>query len=49
MLGRWFAGKQDWAPLLRISLGVIFFAPGAQKVLGWFGGFGWSGTMQFFT
>jgi putative oxidoreductase len=50
MLGRRFAGKQDWAPLLLcLSLGVIFFAHGAQKVLGWFGGFGWSGTMQFFT
>src|SRR5438132_1015519 len=22
---------------------------GAQKVLGWFGGFGWNGTMRFFT
>ncbi len=50
MLGKWFDGKHDWAPLfLRVSLGVIFFAHGAQKVLGWFGGYGWSGTLQFFT
>lgn len=35
--------------LLRIVLGVIFFAHGAQKLLGWFGGNGFSGTMGFFT
>ncbi len=29
--------------------GVIFFAHGAQKALGWFGGYGFSGTMGFFT
>jgi len=33
----------------RLILGVIFFAHGAQKTLGWFGGFGFSGTMGFFT
>jgi MarR family transcriptional regulator, 2-MHQ and catechol-resistance regulon repressor len=30
-------------------LGLIFFAYGAQKMLGWFGGFGFTGTMGFFT
>ncbi len=30
-------------------LGVIFFAHGAQKMLGWFGGYGFAGTMGFFT
>lgn len=34
--------------ILRIALGVIFFAHGSQKLLGWFGGFGFDGTMQFF-
>jgi putative oxidoreductase len=29
--------------------GVVFFPHGAQKVLGWFGGHGFSGTMGFFT
>ena len=35
--------------LLRLVLGVVFFAHGAQKVLGWFGGYGFTGTMGFFT
>src|SRR5258708_21749521 len=35
--------------MLRLVLGVIFFAHGAQKALGWFGGYGFSGTMGFFT
>jgi putative oxidoreductase len=35
--------------ILRLFLGVVFFAHGAQKALGWFGGYGFSGTMAFFT
>jgi putative oxidoreductase len=35
--------------ILRLALGVIFFAHGAQKMLGWFGGYGFIGTMGFFT
>ena len=35
--------------ILRLVLGVVFFFHGAQKVLGWFGGYGFSGTMNFFT
>ena len=35
--------------ILRLTLGVIFFAHGAQKTLGWFGGYGFTGTMGFFT
>lgn len=35
--------------ILRLVLGIVFFAHGAQKMLGWFGGYGFSGTMNFFT
>jgi putative oxidoreductase len=34
---------------LRVLLGIVFFAHGAQKMLGWFGGPGFSGSMGFFT
>ena len=33
--------------ILRVVLGVVFFAHGAQKMLGWFGGYGFTGTMGF--
>jgi putative oxidoreductase len=35
--------------LARLALGIVFFAHGAQKTLGWFGGYGFTGTMGFFT
>lgn len=35
--------------LLRLVLAAVFFPHGAQKVLGWFGGYGLAGTMGFFT
>src|SRR5436189_606108 len=35
--------------LLRLALGIVFFAHGAQKALGWFGGFGFRATLGFFT
>lgn len=34
---------------LRLALAVVMFPHGAQKVLGWFGGGGFDGTMAFFT
>jgi putative oxidoreductase len=35
--------------ILRLVLGIVFFAHGAQKLLGWFGGPGFSGSMGLFT
>jgi|SRR6516162_6670754 putative oxidoreductase len=50
MLKRLLTTENDGATtLLRLALGVIFFAHGAQKMLGWFGGYGFSGTMGFLT
>ena len=38
------------APLIaRVTLRLVMFPHGAQKALGWFGGYGFSGTMGFFT
>jgi putative oxidoreductase len=50
MFRKLLATSNDWTlALLRLVMGVIFFAHGAQKALGWFGGYGFSGTMGFFT
>lgn len=35
--------------LLRVSLALVIFPHGAQKLLGWFGGAGYAATMGFFT
>ena len=34
--------------IVRLALGIVFFAHGAQKLLGWFGGPGFQGTMGYF-
>jgi putative oxidoreductase len=50
MIRKLIATDNDSATaLVRLVLGVIFFAHGAQKMLGWFGGYGFTGTMGFFT
>jgi putative oxidoreductase len=44
-----FTTSASWSLLIvRLFLGVIFFAHGAQKVLGWFGGPGLKGTIAYF-
>ena len=48
LLGRVLATNAGWAPLaVRIPLGIIFVAHGAQKLFGAFGGYGLEGTGQF--
>lgn len=50
MLHRILATRDDLLPLIaRVAVGAVMFMHGAQKLLGWFGGKGWSGTMHFFT
>jgi putative oxidoreductase len=50
MLKRLIQTEQDYAlTMARLVLGVIFFAHGGQLMPGWFGGHGFSGSMQFFT
>jgi putative oxidoreductase len=40
----------DWiVGMARVVLGIIFFAHGAQKMLGWYGGPGLANTMRTFT
>ena len=40
----------SWTGLiLRLTLGLVMFPHGAQKLLGWYGGFGFTGTMGIFT
>ncbi len=47
---RLLATDDGWAPLLlRLALGIVMFPHGAQKMLGWWGGSGFSGTMGFMT
>jgi len=45
-----FSTQNDWVGLiLRVALGGIMFPHGAQKLFGWFGGYGFTATMDFFT
>lgn len=35
--------------ILRVTLGLVMLPHGLQKTFGWFGGYGYTGTMGFFT
>src|SRR6187401_1144477 len=41
--------ESNASTIIRIVLGLILFPHGAQKMLGWFGGYGFDGTMGFLT
>ena len=44
------ATQAEWTGLiLRLALAAMILPHGAQKLLGWFGGYGFKGTMQYFT
>lgn len=34
---------------MRLALGLVMFPHGAQKLFGWFVGYGFDGTMSYFT
>jgi putative oxidoreductase len=42
-------GRDRTLLVQRMVLGLVMFPHGAQKLLGWFGGYGFSGTLGFFT
>jgi putative oxidoreductase len=47
MLQDLFSTNPDWTlTIIRVILGVVFFAHGSQKLLGWFGGPGLKQTMR---
>ena len=41
--------ESNASTIIRIVLGLILLPHGAQKMLGWFGGYGFNGTMGFLT
>src|ERR1041385_8660532 len=41
--------NQSTGLILRLTTGIVLFPHGAQKMLGWFDGYGFTGTMNFFT
>lgn len=44
------ATDSSWTPTAaRLALGVVMLPHGLQKTLGWFGGYGFTGTMHWFT
>lgn len=50
MFKKLLSTRQDIASFfLRVMLGIVFFPHGAQKALGWFGGYGLKATINFFT
>ncbi|MBS1494251.1 MAG: DoxX family protein [Bacteroidetes bacterium] len=42
--------SKDYISLIvRVVLGLVMLPHGAQKLFGWFGGYGYTGTMGYFT
>jgi putative oxidoreductase len=50
MLRRLLVTTNEPAPLFaRVVLGIVMFPHGAQHALGWFGGYGFAGTLEWMT
>ena len=50
MIKRIFTTPNDTTlTVIRVILGFVMLAHGSQKLLGWFGGYGFHGTMGYFT
>lgn len=50
MKNKLFNTTDSWSLIvLRVVLGLVVFPHGAQKLLGWFGGYGFAGSMTYFT
>jgi putative oxidoreductase len=50
MYRRIFTTRAEVAPVIsRLSLGLLLFPHGAQHFLGWFGGYGFKGTLGWMT
>ena len=50
MKNKLFNTTDSWAMIaLRVVLGLVVLPHGAQKLMGWFGGYGFAGTMNYFT
>jgi putative oxidoreductase len=43
-----YTGNHNAGIALRAALGAVLFPHGAQLLFGWFGGFGFQGSMQYF-
>ncbi|MGC3946469.1 MAG: DoxX family protein [Chryseolinea sp.] len=43
-----YTGNEWLGLILRITVGLVMLPHGGQKLLGWFGGYGYRGTMDFF-
>ena len=50
MVQQFLTSDQNWALfILRVILGIVILPHGLQKLLGWYGGNGFSATMKNFT
>ena len=50
MIKKMLNTESNWGALVaRLALGIVLFPHGAQKMLGWFGGYGFTATIDAFT